>query len=382
MKVALLNTSWYPDTGGGIVHVEELAKRLATNHDCEVDIISKRTDTAKTDRTGQLPDGVSVKQICGTDSGFRVINELSYTAGTVVQALRANYDIIHAHSNTATFPLQLLRFTDAATVFTVHGASLDLSVTYAGSSLDVIYSLVRRIILHQFQYDAMISVNDKLASILSSHHDRVEFIPNGVDVKAFPEPSEFSKEILFVGRLRPKKNPVDLVEAMPAVLDRHPEAKLHVVGEGPLEDDVVNAIRGHDLGDAVSVYGRVSDETLMELYRDSSVFVLPSDWEGHPLVLLEAWASGQVVVGTRVEGIREFVEGTSFGSLVPLDSPDELAVAISDYFDDPKGTLEAGKAARNHVSTNYTWARTANRTYQLYRTILEEPPDRGEYSRP
>ena len=123
-RVALLNGNWYPQTGGGIVHVDELARRLVADHGCEVDIITKRT-APEGDR--RVPDGASLVQIAGTDSSFRLLNELRYTSGVVNYVRQREFDIVHAHTNTATFPLQVVGLLDnARTVLTVHGANLDL----------------------------------------------------------------------------------------------------------------------------------------------------------------------------------------------------------------------------------------------------------------
>jgi glycosyltransferase involved in cell wall biosynthesis len=300
-----------------------------------------------------------------------LLNELRYTRGVVEHIRNNEFDIVHAHTNTATFPLQILRIIDdVKTVVTVHGANLDLSVTFTGSVLDYIYTAVRRTILQHFRYDAIISVSSELADVLSPHHDTVQFIANGVDVDAFPDPDGYGKkELFFVGRLRPKKNPTDAIQAMDYVTEEHPTAMLHIVGEGPLYDDVIQAVEQLDLEDNVTVHGFVDDETLQELYRQCSLFVLPSDWEGHPLVLMEAWASGQPVVGTAVEGIREFVtEG--YGELVPLNDPRTLGETLSGLLSSSEDVEELGKKAHSFVDEEYSWDATVEQTYLLYRQIL------------
>ena len=368
-RVALLNGNWYPQTGGGIVHVNELASRLASEHRCDVDVITKWTAPEEQRR---VPEGTTLTQIPGTDTSYRLLNELRYTHGVVDHVRQNEFDIVHAHTNTATFPLQILRVLgDTRTVVTVHGANLDLSVTFTGSVLDYAYTAVRRTILQRFRYDAVISVSSELADVLSPHHDTVQLIANGVDVDAFPQPSGYGeKELLFVGRLRPKKNPTDIIQAMQYVTENHPTAKLHIVGEGPLYDDITQAVEQFELENNVTVHGFVDDTTLQGLYERCSLFVLPSDWEGHPLVLMEAWASGQPVVGTNVEGIREFVtEG--YGELVSLNDPRALGEALSDLLSDPEAVRESGIRARAFVRANYSWDATVEQTYNLYEYLLD-----------
>lgn len=369
MRVALLNGNWYPQTGGGIVHVDELASRLVSEHGCEVDVVTKWTATESERR---VPEGATLTQIPGTNTSSRLLNELRYTRGAVDHARKNEFDIVHAHTNTATFPLQILRIVDdAKTVVTVHGANLDLSVTFTGSVLDYVYTAIRRMILQRFRYDAVISVSNELADVLSPHHDTVQFIANGVDVDEYPEPNGYSgKEMLFVGRLRPKKNPTDIIQAMQYVTENHPTTKLHIVGEGPLYDNVIQTVEQFELEDNVTVHGFVDDASLQQLYERCSLFVLPSDWEGHPLVLMEAWASEQPVVGTDVEGIREFV-AEGYGELVPLNDPRALGETLSELLSNPDAIEELGTEARSYVNAEYSWDATVAQTYYLYRELLD-----------
>lgn len=367
-RVALVNGNWYPQTGGGIVHVDELASRLTTVHGCEVEIFTKWT-APENDR--QVPEGPTLTQIPGTATTYRLLNELRYTRGVADQIRTKKFDIVHAHTNTATFPLQIVRLLDdAKTVLTVHGADLDLSVTFTDSKLDYFYTGVRRTILQRFRYDGVISVSNELAEVLSQHHETVRYIPNGVDTDSFPEPSGYgNKDLLFVGRLRPKKNPTDIVEAMQCVTETHPTARLHIVGEGPLQDEVLHVVQRLNLEENVTVHGFVDDAKLKNLYERCSIFVLPSDWEGHPLVLMEAWASGQVVVGTDVEGIREFVtEG--IGELIPLNEPEALGTTISNLLINSDALERRGSDARNFVDAQYSWDATVQETYDLYAELL------------
>ncbi|RLM60006.1 glycosyltransferase, partial [Halorubrum sp. Atlit-26R] len=149
MNIALLTTTWYPDTGGGIIHVKELANRLVDDYDCSVTIITKSGGGNK-EAMSDISKSVSIIRIPGTNSRFRPLNELRYTAGVLRHVVKNNYDIVHAHTNTATFPLQILNLGDYLTVITVHGAQLDLTVTFTDSILDPIYSFTRQLILQRF----------------------------------------------------------------------------------------------------------------------------------------------------------------------------------------------------------------------------------------
>lgn len=371
MEIAQLITNWFPNGGGGAIHVRELGERLAINHDHDVTVLTTQTG----DSSAPDIEGVTVERLPYTGWEVRLVNELTYSSGTLRHLFRSNYDVIHVHSNTATFPLQVYRWLrDTPVVFTVHGSNLDFSVTFTGSFVDRLYSLVSRFIFRRFSYDHLVSVNEELVNRLVELGHDVTHIPNGVDPTAFPSPGNFDSErLLFVGRLRPKKNPLDIVKAMEELVDQYPSAELSLVGDGPLKDTVEDAVSSRGLDDSVTVHGYVSEDRLKQLYAESSVFVLPSEWEGHPLVLLEAWASGMPVLGTDVEGIREFVEEGETGRLVPVNEPGALSTIASELLDDP-GTIERmGRNGLQLVHTKYSWNGVTARTHNLYEQLVEEP---------
>jgi glycosyltransferase involved in cell wall biosynthesis len=372
MKVLLVNGNWFPQKGGGIVHVRELAIRLVSDFDCKVDIITKSTDVSSIDGYNKLPSDVNLIQIAGTNTRVRPLNEFVFTIGILKRVISHEYQIVHAHTNSATIPLQIINLLPRSrTIFTVHGADLKFSVTFTGTVLDPVFTFIRRIILRHFHYDAIISVSEELANVLEQYHDSVEFIPNGIDVEAFPKPrEEFSEHVLFVSRFRPKKNPLDLLEAIQRVRRNHPGVHLHMVGDGPLKSKIKSRIEELDIENNVTIHGTVSEEELKELYGLCTIFVLPSEWEGHPIVLLEAWASGLYVIGTEVEGIREFLGGVDHGRLVPVGDPPALAGAISGAFSSPEETHQQAVSSREFVADHFTWRQTTKRTYELYNKLV------------
>nr|WP_276278591.1 glycosyltransferase family 4 protein [Halomicroarcula sp. SYNS111] len=124
------------------------------------------------------------------------------------------------------------------------------------------------------------------------------------------------------------------------------------------------------VSERVSFEGRVPDEIVTRHYATAGVFVLPSVWEGHPLTLLEAWASGAPVIATSVEGIKEFVDHRETGYLVPPESPDELVEGLRHALNSPKEAREWGRNARRLVEEEYSWEGVAERTNDLYTNLI------------
>ncbi|MGD8496003.1 MAG: glycosyltransferase family 4 protein [Gemmatimonadales bacterium] len=118
-----------------------------------------------------------------------------------------------------------------------------------------------------------------------------------------------------------------LVEAWPGVVERVPDARLVLVGEGPMRDELTEALRAHGVLESVDFLGYRSDVAFV--LHSADVLALPSRSEGMPLAALEALASGLPVVGHAVGGIPELVVDGVNGRLVPPEPP-LLADALAD----------------------------------------------------
>ena len=128
--------------------------------------------------------------------------------------------------------------------------------------------------------------------------------------------------------LRPQKDPLALVEAAATLIaaDRLP-GRVAIVGNGPLHDDVEQAIERAGIGDRVRLFafGGESEPYLRAL----DLVVLPSLWEAYPLVLLEAFACGTPVLASAVGGVAEMLEGGRAGGLVAPGDRAALAEALA-----------------------------------------------------
>lgn len=126
-----------------------------------------------------------------------------------------------------------------------------------------------------------------------------------------------------VGRLAVQKAPLDLVAAAHRVIDRVPEARFIIAGDGPLHSAVKRAIGAEE---RIRLLGHRED--VGELLQVMDVFVVSSLWEGIGRALTEAMAAGRPVIATRVSGVPELVVDGETGLLVPPGQPGELAKAI------------------------------------------------------
>ncbi len=158
------------------------------------------------------------------------------------------------------------------------------------------------------------------------------------------------KVILFVGRLAEKKGVKYLIEAMQTVEN----ARLTIVGNGPLEGELKAQVKDLQLEDKVQFLGSKTHGELKEIYPSADVMVVPSitasngDQEGVPTTIAEAMASGVPVVACDSGGIAEIVRNNENGFLVPEKDSAALADAINKLLSDEQ--LKSRFIAAGHIT--------------------------------
>lgn len=203
---------------------------------------------------------------------------------------------------------------------------------------------------------------------------RITVIPNGVDTKFFrPETPITDRKpiILCVGRLVPEKDHEILIRAFSLVSADHPDARLWLVGNGPLKADIAATIT-----QIISPPGRVrflpARPDLRPLLEQASMLVLSSRQEAFPNVILEAMAMGLPVVATRVGGVPELVTPGETGWLVPPGNVPALAAAMSQLLEDQATRREMGKAARQRAKQDFSLATMVRRHEEVFDKLLKQ----------
>ena len=193
---------------------------------------------------------------------------------------------------------------------------------------------------------------------------RVAIIPNGVDetfLYAGQRRLHAKPRLLFVGRLVVQKNLLLLLQALEGVSEQF---ETTLVGDGELATELMAAAADLRLKN-VRFHGRADGAELRELYRDADVFVLPSEREGMPLVLLEALAMGLPIVATDVPGNRDVVVPGKSGVLVPLGNPAALRRALLSVTGNPDSYRRMSESCRQIVG-KYSWRMVAAEFERLY----------------
>lgn len=204
----------------------------------------------------------------------------------------------------------------------------------------------------------------------------VHVIPMGIDMELF-SPEKYSRDLkselgitgpfcLFVGRLSHEKGILSLVEAFPAIAKAIPDARLVVVGEGPLYEAAHDRVVTLGLQGHVLFRGFLDHSILASYYATADVLIAPSVREGIALAIAEAMACGCCVVASDLPGLRDYLEDGVSGLLVRSGDRDALADAVVMILRDEPRRSRIRARARSFVADYFRWPRIIG----LYRDTL------------
>jgi len=167
-----------------------------------------------------------------------------------------------------------------------------------------------------------------------------------------------------VARLVPQKGLDVLIQAAPLVLERYPDTRFVVAGDGPARSDLERQITDAGLEDRFVLTGHRTD--VPELLASFDIFVLPSRFEGLCYAVIEAQAAGLPIVATPVGGVPENVIDGETGILCEVDDPESLAAAVIALLDRPDERRRLGDAGRRRAHERYARSRMVAETIALY----------------
>lgn len=224
--------------------------------------------------------------------------------------------------------------------------------------------------------DAVVCISEYTRSQLMylsepEYWGRFHVVHCGVDLErySYVAPKQgASFSVLCVCRLVPAKGLDVLIEAVAALSRRGTDARLVLVGSGPLDGTLRRKARHLGLERQVSFEGAVGQDDMARHYADADAFCLPSFAEGLPIVLMEAMATGRPVVATRITGIPELVDDGVSGLLVAPGSLEQLVGALERLAASPKLREQMGLAGRQKVEEAFDARRCAEQVAYVLRS--------------
>ncbi len=166
--------------------------------------------------------------------------------------------------------------------------------------------------------------------------------------------------ILSVGRLQEKKGFPTLITACQLLKKAGYSFQCDIVGYGPYMETLQAFIEQHQLKDLVRLWGKLTHDQVVALYRQADIFTLPcqitddGDRDGIPNVLMEAMTFAIPVISTKVSGIPEIIENNKTGLLIEAKNHHALFAALQRLIDEPELRKQLGKAGRHKVTTQFS----------------------------
>jgi glycosyltransferase involved in cell wall biosynthesis len=298
---------------------------------------------------------------------------------------RFSPDILHTNHLFLVSALARKRFPDLPMITTCHGTELRQM-----ERCPHLRSFVRQ---HCRRIDRIIALSaDQKADIRRVYDlsaDTVTVIGGGYDHTLFtrgPQRPAGTVQLLYAGKLNRSKGVPWLLRSLMTIADQPWHLHLAGSGSGPEYDECVDLTR--QLGPRATLHGHVSHRRLADLMQQTHIQVLPSFFEGLPLVLFEGLASGCRVVATELAGFREFFgkAGRDTVRLIPLpplqtiDRPhpeDEarltalLAETLVEMIAVARRNPDVDDPQADHIAAEYTWPRIFERTASVYEEVTK-----------
>jgi glycosyltransferase involved in cell wall biosynthesis len=366
MRILMTSYEFPPIGGGGAAVVAGMSRELvACGH--EIDLVTMsfqdhpREEMVEGVHLYRVPCLRKAKHSCTTPEAF------SYLAGAMPTIHRLltkhRYDVAHAHFilPDGLLAWQAKRYSGLPYVITAHGSDVP---GYNPHRLQAAHQIVRPV--WKAIVDGagrVICPSEILEQLVQAQRPaplKTVVIPNGLQVGSYT-PRPLSPRVLMVTRMLERKGVQYVLEAMAG---SPVTAELNIVGDGPYLPELRR--RAEALRSPAKFWGWLDNRSpeLRDIYQSSGIFVLPSEAENFPIVLLEAMAAGLAIVTTAGTGCAEVVGEA--GLLVPVRDSRAIGRALKRLVEDDELRQSLGAAARKRIEDNFTWRAVARRYVEEY----------------
>ena len=284
---------------------------------------------------------------------------------------RLGIDVVHTHNTQAFF--------DGTLGALFAGAKTVINTDHARNFPDAVRYMIAEWALSKFAYK-VVGCSDHTSQQLIKYEKispkKVVTIPNGIDGSRFKINIDREAKRTELGirsqgailgiavRISEQKGITFMLNAMRAILRKHPETTLVIAGDGELKSSLEEEARALGIAESVIFCGPRKD--IPELLQLFDVYVLPSVWEGLPMIILEAMAAGCPIVASDVGGVSSAVKHDETGLLVPAGDIDNLSAAVIRLLDDTSLRETFAKRATDRFETYFSADSMTAKYTQLY----------------
>lgn len=357
----------YPYTVGGFgIHIHEMSKeQVRLGHDVTVYTSSEGVESAyQADAGYYVRNFKPLAKVLGNSIMPAMLYDLIRE--------QSNYNIVHAHSHlffSTNLSAVARQMGSTPLVITNHGLKSQTAPKwfqdiYTATGARLTFAAADKILCYT-------ETEKKELIDLGIKSEKIEVIHNGIDTDLFvpaKEPCFDNKKLLWVGRYVKGKGLDCLIDAFAILRSKYPDVTLTMVGRGPDKDRIAHKIRDLGLENSIITKDFVPNSEIVDMYQNSSVFVLPSLEEGVPRTILEAMSCGIPVVCSKLPQLVDVVD--SAGLLVPVKDSQSFADTISKVLSDTSLAERLGEYGRRNVVENHSWKDTVKKTVQLYKELI------------
>jgi glycosyltransferase involved in cell wall biosynthesis len=219
----------------------------------------------------------------------------------------------------------------------------------------------------------VVAVSEHTRQLASRHYPvDIQVIPNGIDLPGLlPGDIKLGKPpmIIFAGRFTPQKNLFQLVHTLEEL--RHMEWRCAMVGDGPLFQQVKQAIKTKGLEDRFILTGWVTPEEVTAWLAKADILFMPSHSEGLPVVGVKAVTRGLAIIASRVGGFLDIVDQGQNGYLIDPDQPQGYSAALRELLSDPDCLCNLRKASLQKAQ-EFDIRKVVNAYEEIFQIVLAQ----------
>jgi len=350
MKILQVCPRYYPDIGGVETRVQSMSEMLAHDHDVTV---------FTTDCTGKLPrneqiNGVLVRRF----KGYSPNNAYHVSLAMLRELRKSEFDIVHGHNYHA-LPLYFCRHT--------RRKGFVVTPSYHGHGhtpfRNLVFTAYNQMGARIFRdADKIIALSNYEKELLlrdfAIHEDKVQLIPNGLNLEEFEDLIKQGKggTILCVGRLEEYKGIQHVIKTLPLLSESF---SLQIVGKGPYKKELVKLVNALALDTRVEFCQDLPRKQLLEKYAAASVFILLSQAEAFGNAVAEALASKTPCIVATISALKEWVDNKNcYGIDYPVDSNKLAELIVKAVAVEVKGIKL------------WSWEEVARQTAKIYEELI------------
>lgn len=279
------------------------------------------------------------------------------------------YDIVHVHL----FPADI--FVAIATLFSHQNIKFIFSEhnIYNRRRSILLYKPIDKFVYSRYEKIVCVSnqVKEELNKYIKSTKDKSIVIKNAIPVDENLDDLPKKYDVLFVGRFEDAKGVDVLIKAISILKEKyHENIKVAILGDGSKKDYLTNLVSMLSIEDRIEFLGIRKD--VKYFMQSSKIFVLPSRWEGLPMVILEAMANKIPIITTPVGGIKEVIQNGINGILVKPEDPEELASKIHLLLNNETLRENLSQNAFVKVKSEYSISAYTKSMLQFYEKLLNQ----------